>query len=99
MGIDDIQQDREHNFIIVGDMEVRGISIYENCLCAKIHNAKYFIDGVDMRNYKDASEEKLDNLVWRVKEAMSHLRENTKQLSGKDKLIEILTENNAEVTR
>lgn len=82
----------KHNFITIGDIEVRGISIYENCLCLKIKRAEYFIDGIDMRNYKDASKERLDRLIRGVKEVMSHFSINAKQLSGKEELIKILTE-------
>lgn len=92
IGIENIKHDKEHNFVIVGDFEVRGISIYENCLCFKINRAKYFIDGIDMRNYKDASSQRLDRLTWKLKEVMSHFDINARQLSGKEELIKILTE-------
>ena len=99
LGIEDIEHNKEHNFIIVGNKEVRGISLYENCLCIKIHNPKYFIDGIDMRNYKGTSDKQIDRLIYRIREMMSHFRRGTKQLSGKDELIKILTENNAEVAK
>ena len=92
LGIDDIKQDKENNLIIVGNKEVRGISICENCLCVKVNHAEYFIDGIDMRKYKDASVKSLDRLIRRVKEVMSHFSINENQLSGKEELIKILTE-------
>lgn len=82
----------KNNFITVGDFEVRGISIYESCLCLKINRAKYFIDAIDMRNYKDTSRESLDRLTWKVKEVMSHFDIGAKQLGGKEELIKVLTE-------
>lgn len=97
LGIKNIKHDRVHNLITIGDMEVRGICVYENCLCLKIRKAEYFIDGIDMMNYKDASKERLNHLVWDIKEAMMYFDIDAKQLSGKDELIKILTENNAEV--
>lgn len=96
LGIKNIEHDMQHNFIIVGNAEVRGISLSESCLCLKIHKAEYFIDGINMRNYKDASEKRLDWLVGGVEEVMMHFDINAKQLSGKDELIKILTENNEE---
>lgn len=92
LGIKNIQHDREHSLITVGDTEVRGICVYENCLCLKIRKAEYFIDGIDMMNYKDASKERLDHLVWDIKEAMMHFDIDAKQLNGKEELIKILTE-------
>lgn len=92
LGIENIKHDREHNFIIVGDMEVRGVSIYEGCLCLKINHAEYYIDGIDMENYKDASGDRLEHLTYGVKEAIMHLSINATQLSGKEELIKILTE-------
>lgn len=92
LGIENIKHDWEHNFITVGDIEVRGISIYENCLCLKINHAEYFIDGIDMENYKNASGDRLKLLTQHVKEIMSHFAINAKQLSGKDELIKILVE-------
>lgn len=92
-GIKNIRHDREHNLIVVRDIEVRGISLCEGCLCLKIWNTKYFIDGIDMRNYKDASKEKLEWLIWHVKEVISHFEIGVKQLDGKDELIKILAEN------
>lgn len=99
LGIENIEHDREHNFIVVGNTEVRGISLYESCLCLKIHDAKYFIDGIDMGSYKSASDRQLESLTYRIREAMSHFRIDTKQLDGKDELIKILTENNAGATK
>lgn len=92
LGITDIEHDERNNLITVGDIEVRGISVYENCLCVKVNRAEYFLDGIDMRNYKDASSKRLDYLIWGVKEVMSHFDINAKQLSGKEELIKILTE-------
>lgn len=92
LGIENIEHNRENNFVTVGEIRVNGIAIYENCLCLKIHNPKYFIDGIDMRNYRDTSKERLDSLIWHIKDVMLHFREDTEQLSGKDELIKILTE-------
>lgn len=92
IGIENIKRDRERNFIIFGDIEVRGISMHENCLCLKINRTKYFIDGIDMKNYKDAGRERLNHLTWKLKEIMPHFDINAKELSGKDELIEILKE-------
>lgn len=92
LGIENIKHDREHNFITVGDAEVRGISIYEGCLCLKINHAEYFIDGIDMGNYKDVSGNRIEHLIWGVKEAMIHFPINTKQLNGKAELVKILME-------
>lgn len=92
LGIEIAEHNREHNFIIVSDMEIRGISLCESCLCLKIRKAEYFIDGIDMRNYKDARKERLDWLIWGVKEAMMHFDIDAKQLNGKDELIKILLE-------
>lgn len=92
LGIKNIQHDREHNLITVGDMEVRGISIHENCLCVKIHDTEYFIDGIDMKNYKGASKERLDWLIYHVQETIMCLEIGAKQLNGKEELIKILTE-------
>lgn len=94
LGIEIAEHDREHNFIIIDNMEIRGISLCESCLCLKILKAEYFIDGICMRNYKDASKERLDWLIWSVKEAMMHFDIDAKQLNGKDELIKILTEEN-----
>lgn len=73
-------------------MEIRGICIYESCICCGMRNAKYFIDGIDIRNYENASKRQLDNLIYHIREIMSHFREDTKQLIEKDELIRILTE-------
>lgn len=97
LGIENIKHDRGHNFIVVGDIEVRGICIYENCICCGMKNVKYFIDGIDMRNCENLNYKQLNNLRHRIREIMSHFREDTKQLFGKEELIKILTENNAEV--
>lgn len=91
-GIKDIEHDKKNNLIIVGDTEVRGISVYENCLCLKVNRAEYFIDSIDMRKYKDASSKRLDMLIWGIKEVIMHTAINAKQLSGKEELIKILTE-------
>ena len=99
LGIDNIKHDKEHNFIIVGNTEIRGIGVYENFLCTKIHDTEYFIDGIDMRKYKNASNRQIDSLIYHIKETMSHFRENTKQLENKDELIKILTRNNAEASK
>ena len=92
LGIENIKHNREYNFITVGDIEVRGISIYESCLCLKINHAEYFIDGINMKNYKGTNGNRLEHLVCGVKEAMMHFAINAKQLSGKDELIKILME-------
>lgn len=99
LGIENIKHDRKHNFIIVGNTEIRGISLCESCLCLKIRKAEYFIDGIDMKNYKDESEERLEWLIWNIKEAMMHFDIEAKQLNGKNDIIKILTENNAEVAK
>lgn len=91
-GIKDIEHDERNNIIVVGDIEVRGISVYENCLCVKVNRSEYFIDGIDMRKYKDANDRTIGRLIWGVKEVMSHFAINAKQLSGKEELIKILTE-------
>lgn len=90
-GIENIKHNRQHNFIAVGDIEVRGISVFGNSSCIKINCAKYFIDGIDMRNYKDADNKRIDHLVWGAKEAIMHFSINAKQISGKEELIKILT--------
>ena len=99
LGIEDIKHDRKHNFVIVGNTEVRGICVYESCLCIKIHDTKYFIDGIDMRNYENASTEILNRLIYHTREVMSHFHKDAKQLSGKDELIKILTEKSNSVHR
>lgn len=93
--IKDIKYDREHNLIVVGDVNIRGISIYESYITAGM-NIKYSIDGIDMRRYKNATVEEIDGLNYHIREIMSHFREDTKQLSGKDELIEVLTKNDSE---
>lgn len=97
LGIEIAEHNRKYNFIIVGGMEIRGITVYNTCSAISRNYLKYFIDGIDMRNYKDASKERIDSLIWHIKDVMLHFREDTKQLSGKDELIKILAENNAEV--
>ena len=92
-GIKDIENDREHNLIIVAYMEIKGLSIYKSNICHGMRNIKYFIDGIDMRIYKDASERQIESLNSHVKDVMTHFRKDTKQLGGKDELIKILTEN------
>lgn len=89
-GIRNIQHDREHNLIIVGDAEIRGICVYESNITHGIRNIKYFIDDIDMKNYKNESEKQIDSLIYHVKEIMSHFGIDAKQLAGKDELIEIL---------
>ncbi len=91
-GITDIEHDEKNDLIIVGDTEVRGISIYESCLCAKVNHAEYFIDGIDMRKYKDANDRTIDRLIRSIKETISHFSISAKQLSRKEELIKILTE-------
>lgn len=90
--IKNIGYDREKNIVTVGNMEIRGLSIYESCICHGMRNIKYFIDGIDMKIYKDADEKHIDSLIYHVKDIMSHFRKDTKQLTGKDELIEILME-------
>ena len=97
IGVKNINHDREHNLITFGNMEIRGMTIYEDYISHGMRNIKYFIDGIDMKNYKNASGRQLGSLVRRIKEIISHFNRDTKQLSGKDELIKILTENNAEV--
>lgn len=99
LGIKIAEHNKRYNFIIVGNMEIRGISLCESCLCVKIRKAEYFIDGIDMRNYKNASKRNIDVLMWRIRYAMQSFKRDTKQLSGKDELIKILAENNAEVAK
>lgn len=57
-----------------------------------MRDIKYFIDGIGMRNYSNAGERQFDNLIYHIREIMSHFKEDTKQLNGKDELIKILTE-------
>lgn len=94
LGIEIAEHDRERNFVIVGNVEVRGISLCESCLCLKIRKAEYFIDGINMKNYMDASKERLDWLIRGIKEAMMHFDIDAKQLDGKDELIKTLTGEN-----
>ncbi len=93
LNIKDIEHDKENNLIIVGNIEVRGISVFESCLCLKVNHSEYFIDSIDMRKYKDTSSKRLDYLIYSIKEVMSHFGINAKQISGKEELIKILTEN------
>lgn len=92
LGVENIKHDREHNLVAIGDMEARGICIYKSCICCGMRDIKYFIDGIDMRNYDNASKRQLDGLTYHIKETMSHFRKGTKQLDGKEELIKILVE-------
>lgn len=92
LGIKDIKHDREHNLIIVRNVEIRGISIYKSYITHGM-NIKYFIDGIDMRKYKNATTEEIDRLNYHIKEVMLHFREDARQFSGRDELIEFLMEN------
>lgn len=99
IGIEDIRHDKRYNSITVGNIEVRGICVYESCLHTKMQGIKYYIDGIDMRNYKNASKRNIDVLMWRIRYAMQSFKRDTKQLENKNELIKILTENNAEVAK
>lgn len=90
LGFKNIEHDRQRNSITVGNVEVIGISLYESCLSIKMQDIDYFIDGIDMKNYKNASEKELDNLVGHIKYIMMYFKRDTKQLDGKDELIKIL---------
>lgn len=92
IGFENIKHDRENNSFTVKEAFIRGVSIYGSCLGVSRFPVKYFIDGIDMKNYKDASNERLDNVLSHIKTIMTQFRENTKQLIGKDELIEILME-------
>lgn len=99
LGIEIVEHSEKHNFIIVGNIEIKGICVYESYLHTKMQGIKYYIDGIDMRNYKDASKRNIDVLMWRIRYTMQGFKRDTKQLNGKDELIKILMENNAEVAK
>lgn len=92
LGFENIKHDMENNSVTVKEAFIRGISIYGSCLEISRFPVKYFIDGIDMAKYKDLSNERLDNVLSHIKATMTCFREDTKQLNGKDELIDILME-------
>lgn len=90
LGVENIKHDRQRNSITVGNVEVIGISLYESYLSIKTQDIDYFIDGIDMKNYKNASEKELDNLAYQVKYIMMYLKRDIKQINNKDELIQLL---------
>lgn len=97
LDIENIKYDKRNNHITVGSVEVIGISVCESCLHTKMQDIKYYIDGIDMKNYKDACKRNIDILMWRIRYAMQIFRRDTKQLESKDELIKILMKNDTEV--
>lgn len=92
IGFENIKHDRENDSISVKQVFIKSISIYGSCLGISQFPVKYFIDGINMKRYKDMSNERLDNVLSHIKSVMTQFREDTKQLSGKDELIEVLME-------
>lgn len=92
LGFENIKHDRENNFVTVKQSFIKGVSIYDSCLGISRFPVKYFIDGIDMGKYNDVSNERLDNVLSHIKAVMTQFRKDTKKLSGKDELIEVLVE-------
>ena len=93
LGIENIEHDKQNNIITVGNVEIMVMWVYESCVCAKMQDIKYFIDGIDIKNRKYADNTQLGGLMYHAREIMSYFDKDTKQLDSKNELIQLLTEN------
>lgn len=95
IGINNIEIDRKNNQIKTNDFIVTAKSIYEPCVSLDCRRANYYIEDISTAHYE---REEIRNITLeRFRHLKSAFRRETKEINGKDELIKILMENNAEV--